>query len=37
MSNDSARDQDRVWQLMEKIGIAMLVTRNGDKLRARPM
>jgi general stress protein 26 len=37
MSNDNARDQDRVWQLMEKIGFAMLVTRDGDKLRARPM
>ena len=37
MSNDNTRDQDRVWQLMEKIGFAMLVTRDGDKLRARPM
>jgi general stress protein 26 len=37
MGNDNARDQDRVWQLMEKIGFAMLVTRDGDKLRARPM
>jgi len=37
MSNDNARDQDRAWQLMEKIGFAMLVTRDGDKLRARPM
>jgi general stress protein 26 len=37
MSNDNARDQDRVWQLMKKIGFAMLVTRDGDKLRARPM
>lgn len=37
MSNDNTRDQNRVWQLMEKIGFAMLVTRDGDKLRARPM
>jgi len=37
MSDDNSRDQDRVWQLMEKIGFAMLVTRDGDKLRARPM
>jgi general stress protein 26 len=37
MTNDNARDQDRAWQLMEKIGFAMLVTRDGDKLRARPM
>jgi len=37
MSNDNARDQDRVWEMMKTIGFAMLVTRDGDKLRARPM
>jgi len=41
MANDNARDverdQERVWQLMKKIGFAMLVTHDGDKLRARPM
>jgi general stress protein 26 len=37
MANDSMPDQDRVWELMKKIGFAMLVTRHGDKLRARPM
>ncbi|MCL8486706.1 MULTISPECIES: pyridoxamine 5'-phosphate oxidase family protein [Bradyrhizobium] len=37
MSNDDMRDQDRAWDLMKKIGFAMLVTRDGDKLRARPM
>jgi general stress protein 26 len=38
MANDNtARDIDRVWELMKKIGFAMLVTRDGDKLRARPM
>ena len=38
MANDNtARDTDRVWELMKKIGFAMLVTRDGDKLRARPM
>jgi general stress protein 26 len=37
MATDSARDIDRVWELMKKIGFAMLVTRDGDKLRARPM
>jgi general stress protein 26 len=37
MSADNARDQDRVWQLMEEIGFAMLVTDDGGKLRARPM
>ncbi|MGJ4953900.1 pyridoxamine 5'-phosphate oxidase family protein [Bradyrhizobium sp. HKCCYLS20291] len=37
MGNNDARDQDRVWDLMKKIGFAMLVTRDGDRLRARPM
>jgi general stress protein 26 len=38
MTNDNtARDTDRVWELMKKIGFAMLVTRDGEKLRARPM
>ena len=38
MANDNtARDTDHAWDLMKKIGFAMLVTRDGDKLRARPM
>ena len=38
MANDNtSRDIDRAWELMKKIGFAMLVTRDGDKLRARPM
>ena len=38
MANDNtANDIQRVWDLMRKIGFAMLVTRDGDKLRARPM
>src|SRR3954467_4797162 len=37
MTNDNARDVDRAWDLMKKIGFAMLVTRDGEKLRARPM
>ena len=37
MANDTARDNERVWDLMKKIGFAMLVTRDGEKLRARPM
>ena len=42
MANDNAggdleRDQERVWELMKKIGFAMLVTHDGDRLRARPM
>jgi general stress protein 26 len=27
----------RVWTLMEKIGICMLSTRDGEEIRARPM
>ena len=37
MASDGARDIDRVWELMKKIGFAMLVTRDGEKMRARPM
>jgi general stress protein 26 len=37
MTTDNARDQDRVWELMKTIGFAMLVSRDGEKLRARPM
>ena len=38
MANDNtANDIQRVWDLMKKIGFAMLVTRDGDRLRARPM
>ena len=36
MANDNtARDTDRAWDLMKKIGFAMMVTRDGEKLRAR--
>jgi general stress protein 26 len=37
MADDNARNVDRAWELMKKIGFAMLVTHDGDKLRARPM
>lgn len=37
MAADNLRDIERVWDLMKKIGFAMLVTRDGEKLRARPM
>lgn len=37
MANDNARDTERAWELMEKIGFTMLVTQDGGKLRARPM
>lgn len=30
-------DVEKVWSLMEKIGICMLVTHDGGKMRARPM
>lgn len=37
MANDNTRDVERTWELMKKIGFAMLVTHDGEKLRARPM
>jgi general stress protein 26 len=37
MTQESTGDAERVWNLMEKIGFAMLVTLDGDRLRARPM
>lgn len=37
MASGTAGDVERVWKLMEKIGFAMLVTLDGDRLRARPM
>jgi general stress protein 26 len=37
MANDNSADIARTWELMKKIGFAMLVTKDGDKLRARPM
>lgn len=38
MANESnPNDTQCVWDLMKKIGFAMLVTRDGEKLRARPM
>ena len=37
VNDNTANDTRRVWELMKKIGFAMPVTRDGDKLRARPM
>jgi general stress protein 26 len=37
MTNDNDGNVERAWELMKKIGFAMLVTHDGDKLRARPM
>ena len=36
-TNNDARDIDRVWDLMQTVGYAMLVTRDGGTLRGRPM
>lgn len=30
MANNTARDVDRAWMLMDKIGFAMLMTSDGD-------
>ena len=37
MPSDNSSDIDRTWELMKKIGFAMMVTHEGEKLRARPM
>ena len=37
VKNSETGNVSHAWDLMEKIGFAMLVTRDGDKLRARPM
>ena len=34
MANDNAQNVDRAWELMKKIGFAMLVTHDGDNLGA---
>lgn len=31
------KDVDRVWKLMEKIGVCMFASKDGDKIRSRPM
>lgn len=37
MASNTHADHDRVWDLMDKITFAMLVTSDGAKLRSRPM
>jgi len=37
MATENAENVDRVWELMKQIGFAMLVTHDGEKMRARPM
>jgi general stress protein 26 len=37
MANAAATDAEKAWDLMEKIGISMLVTKVGNQMRARPM
>lgn len=32
-----SNDTNKVWDMMEKVGVAMLVTKDGEKLRSRPM
>jgi general stress protein 26 len=36
-TENEPRDIDRVWDLMRTIGYTMLVTRDGETLRGRPM
>jgi hypothetical protein len=28
---------DRVWDIVEKVGVCMLTTQSSDRLRARPV
>lgn len=35
--SDDAVDIDRVWRLMDDIGLCMLASHDGDVIRARPM
>lgn len=37
MSAPDPQDVDRVWKLMEKIGVCMFTSKEGERLRARPM
>jgi hypothetical protein len=36
MTNDTARDADRAWELMKKVGLAMPVTHDGDNRKVAP-
>lgn len=36
-NQDVDHDVDKVWDLMKKVGICMLATRDGAEIRARPM
>lgn len=37
MTDANKSDIDRAWRLMEKIGICMFASRDGELIRARPM
>lgn len=37
MTGDNGREAERVWQLMNKIGFAMLAARDDDELCDRTM
>jgi general stress protein 26 len=34
---ESGQEMERCWQIIERTKVAMLVTRDGDQLHARPM
>jgi len=37
MAEAQLEDVERVWKLMEKIGVCMLASRDGERIRSRPM
>jgi general stress protein 26 len=37
MAASTPEDIHRVWTLIEKIGVCMLASKDGEKIRARPM
>src|SRR5438270_613194 len=37
MNDVDAKSVERVWRTVEKVGVGMLVTHDGDGLKARPM
>jgi general stress protein 26 len=37
MAVNDSEDIHRVWKLMEKIGVCMLASKDGEKIRSRPM
>ncbi len=37
MTTSDTGDIDRVWKLIEKIGVCMFASREGEQIRSRPM